>query len=103
LNLRRQAAARKLPNVPGRDLPQLVGPRIPMGLTAAEIGGGSPLKVKAKVIPLLAVLPEYADLSDDELVEMARRRTYGRLHVAGRWVAIALLLGPRDILPDHLK
>jgi len=59
--------------------------------------------VKAAVITLLAALPEYANLSDDALVEMARQKTYGRLCVSDRWVAIALLLGTRDILPIHLR
>jgi len=103
LNLKRQAAVRQLSDESGKDGPQLVGPRAPRKLAAFESKGGAPLKVKAAVIPLLAALSEYTELGDDVLVEMARQKTYGRLHVADRWVAIALLLGTRDILPIHLR
>ena len=103
MNLRRQAAARQIPDASRKDMPQLVGPRVPSRLTAAEVKGGAPLTVKAAAIPFLASLPEYANLSDDVLVGMARRKTYGRLHVPDRWVAIALLLGAKEVLPARLR
>jgi len=102
LNLKRQAV-RQLSDAWSKDGPELVGPRLPRRLTAAEVKGGAPLKVKATVVAFLATLAEYAELSDDVLVEMARRKTYGRLHVPDRWVAIALLLGTRDVQPIHLR
>ena len=102
MNLKRQAV-RQLSDARSKDGPELVGPRLPRRLTAAEVKGGAPLKVKATVVALLATLAEYAELSDDVLVEMARRKTYGRLHVPDRWVAIALLLGTKDVLPIHLR
>jgi hypothetical protein len=103
LNLKRQAVARLTSNVQGEGTPQLVPPRVPRRRTAAEVGRGIPLKVKASVIPLLAALPEFTGLTDDVLIEMARQKTYRRLHVADRWVAIALLLGTRDVLFTHLR
>jgi hypothetical protein len=103
LNLKRQAAVRQLSDASSKDGPQLVGPRVPRRLTAAEVRGGAPLKVKAAVIPFLAALSEYADLSDEVVIEMARQKVNRRLHIPDRWVAIAVLLGTREILPVRLR
>jgi hypothetical protein len=103
LNQKRHATARQLPADGANKMPQLVGPRSPAKPTTVEIGGGAPLKVKAAAIPFLAALREYADVNDEALIEMAREKTYGRIHVPGRWVAIALLLGTSDVLPVHLR
>jgi hypothetical protein len=103
LNLRRQALARQTSNVPAKGTLQLLTHLVSRRPTAAEVSGGIPLKLKASVIPMLAAAPEYAGLTDDVLVEMARQKTYRRLHIADRWVAIALLLGTEDILPVYAR
>ena len=102
MNLRRETAAKKLPDVPAKNL-HLVGPRVPKRLTAAEINGAAPLKVRPVAIQYLAALPEYENLSDDTLIDMARQKTCRRIYIADRWVAIAVLLGTRDVLPTRLR
>ena len=97
MNLRRQTDARKLPDVPAKSL-HLVGPRVPRKITVDEISGAAPLKVRPVAIQYLAALPEYANLSDETLIEMARQKTYRRPHIPNRWAAIALLLRTRDVL-----
>jgi hypothetical protein len=99
LNFRRRATAPKLPDMAANDLPHLVAPRVPKRLTASEISGAAPLKVRPVAIQYLAALPEYANVSDEALIGMARQKTCRKIHVQDRWVAIALLLGTRDVLP----
>ena len=70
MNLRRETAATKLPDVPAKSL-HLVGPCVPKKLTAAEIRGAAPLKVRPVAIQYLAALPEYANLGDEALIGMA--------------------------------
>lgn len=103
MNFRRQATVRKLPEVAAKNLPHLVGLRVPKRLTAAEISGAAPLKVRSVAVQFLAAVPEYAELSDECLIQMAREKTVRKLYVPDRWVAIALLLGTRDVLPSHLR
>ena len=98
MNLRRETAAKKLPDVPAKSL-HLVGPRVRRKLTAVGINGAAPLKVRPVAIQYLAALPEYANLGDEALIGMARQKTCRKIHVQDRWVAIALLLGTRDVLP----
>lgn len=96
-------AAGKLLGVGSETKPQPVPPRFPIKQFASESSGGTPLRVRNAVIPYLAALPDYANLSDEVVVEMARQKTRRRLRVQDRWVAIALLLGTRDVLPIHLR
>ena len=88
--------------MPAKSL-HLVGPRVPRRLTAAELNGVPPLKVRAVAIQFLAAVSEYAELSDEALIGMARQKTCRRVHIPDRWVAIALLLGTKDVLPNHLR
>jgi hypothetical protein len=99
MNMRRQAVAK---NLPARNL-HLVAPRVPKRLTGPEMSGAAPLKVRPAAVQFLAAVPEYENLGDETLIAIARQKTCRRLHVADRWVAIALLLGTKDVLPNHLR
>lgn len=90
MNLRKQTTARKLPEGAGKNRLELV-PRVRAN-SGPEVNCESPLKVRSAVMPYLCTVPEYATLSDEVVIEMARQRVCRRLHITDRWVAIALLL-----------
>jgi len=100
LNLRKQNTARKLPEEARKDRLELVP--LVRANSGPEANCESPLKVRSAAIPYLCTVPEYATLSDEVVIEMARQKVNRRLHIPDRWVGIAVLLGTREILPVRL-
>jgi hypothetical protein len=56
-----------------------------------------PLRVTAEGIKHLSSLPQFQGVADETLIRLAELRT--NLHVADRWVAIALILNNHIPIP----
>ena len=56
-----------------------------------------PLRIKPEAVRYLSSLSQFHGIADESLIRLAKRRT--GLKVADRWVAVALMLSNRVLIP----
>jgi hypothetical protein len=66
-------------------------------LVRTEFPNQVPLRIKPEAVRYLSSLSQFHGIADESLIRLAKRRT--GLKVAERWVAIALILSNRLLIP----